>query len=182
MRQSATPTDRPAARRRTYGILGLTLMLLTLALALPAGAAARASRPSAFNGAATRVPTHPLNGVDFSDSAHGWAVGEGGALLATADGGATWKAQNSGSGQWLTDVSFADSNFGWAVGDAGVGSTSILATSNGGATWSKQYPKPPKPKIVKLAPASGKRGARPSPSRAPTSARRARSAPSSSAP
>jgi hypothetical protein len=40
MLQSATPTDKPAARRRTSRLLGLALVLLSLALALPAGASA----------------------------------------------------------------------------------------------------------------------------------------------
>jgi len=38
MLQSATRTDKPAARRRICKILGLGLVLLGLALALPAGA------------------------------------------------------------------------------------------------------------------------------------------------
>lgn len=43
MLQSATRTDKPAARRRTSWLLGLALILLTLALALPAGASAFSS-------------------------------------------------------------------------------------------------------------------------------------------
>jgi photosystem II stability/assembly factor-like uncharacterized protein len=38
----------------------------------------------------------PLNGVYFSDERHGWAVGEFGSVLATLDGGRTWKVQRRG--------------------------------------------------------------------------------------
>ena len=38
--QSATPTGKPAARRRTYRLIALTLILLTHSLALPSGASA----------------------------------------------------------------------------------------------------------------------------------------------
>jgi photosystem II stability/assembly factor-like uncharacterized protein len=38
----------------------------------------------------------PLHGVFFLDEKHGWAVGELGSILATADGGKTWKVQQRG--------------------------------------------------------------------------------------
>jgi photosystem II stability/assembly factor-like uncharacterized protein len=38
----------------------------------------------------------PLHSVFFLDSQRGWAVGELGCILATADGGKTWKAQHRG--------------------------------------------------------------------------------------
>jgi len=38
----------------------------------------------------------PLNGLFFSDRDHGWAVGELGTILATVDGGKTWKVQQRG--------------------------------------------------------------------------------------
>src|SRR5439155_15687347 len=38
----------------------------------------------------------PLNGVHFFDEQRGWAVGEFGTILATADGGKTWKVQHRG--------------------------------------------------------------------------------------
>jgi photosystem II stability/assembly factor-like uncharacterized protein/tetratricopeptide (TPR) repeat protein len=45
------------------------------------------------------VPTGhplPLNGVWFQDETHGWAVGELGTILATANGGKTWQVQRRG--------------------------------------------------------------------------------------
>ena len=38
----------------------------------------------------------PLHALHFIDSKHGWAVGELGLVLATADGGKTWKRQREG--------------------------------------------------------------------------------------
>lgn len=38
----------------------------------------------------------PLNGLFFVDQEHGWAVGEFGTILATVDGGKTWKVQQRG--------------------------------------------------------------------------------------
>ena len=58
-------------------------------------------------------------------------MGSGGTILATTDGGETWKAQTSGSTESLNGVSFADAWAGWAVGDGGT----TLATDDGGATW-----------------------------------------------
>lgn len=38
----------------------------------------------------------PLHGVWFSDEQHGWVVGELGVIVATADGGKTWRVQHRG--------------------------------------------------------------------------------------
>ena len=83
---------------------------------------------------------HPT-AVAFADATHGWVVGgeeidhpggpyPGDLILATTDGGATWKVQQRGGGsdQGMTAVAFADATHGWAV-DAG---GTILATSTGG--------------------------------------------------
>jgi photosystem II stability/assembly factor-like uncharacterized protein len=43
----------------------------------------------------TRQPL-PLHGVHFADDKHGWAVGDLGLILATADGGKTWQIQRRG--------------------------------------------------------------------------------------
>jgi len=43
----------------------------------------------------TRQPL-PLNGVFFIDARQGWAVGEMGSILATGDGGRSWKVQQRG--------------------------------------------------------------------------------------
>jgi len=69
--------------------------------------------------------------VDAVDAVTAWAVGEGGVILKTSDGGATWTPQVSGTGAALFGVSAIDSSTAWAVGAGGV----IVATSDGGATW-----------------------------------------------
>jgi len=133
MPQSATPTDKPVARRARK-VLVLTLILLTIALALPAGASAFIS--SGGHGWFTQSSgtTAHLLSVDFIDAGRGWAVGTGGTILATTNGGATWSAQTSGTTEVLWRVAFPDATHGWAVGENGA----ILATTNGGATWSAQ--------------------------------------------
>ena len=135
MTQSARLTREPATRRRTYKILGLALLLLTLALALPTTASAFISTGDGAWVWQNPLPQgNDLSAVTFVDATHGWAVGGNGVILATADGGATWSAQSSGSDAGLSDVAFPDATHGWAVGGNGV----ILATADGGATWSAQ--------------------------------------------
>jgi len=54
-----------------------------------------------------------LNAVDFSDANHGWAVGSGGAVVATTDGGEKWRPQASQATLDLNAVDFADARHGW---------------------------------------------------------------------
>ncbi|CAD6877555.1 hypothetical protein [Methylomonas albis] len=75
-----------------------------------------------------------LTAVSFIDSLRGWAVGNGGIILATTDGGRSWQNQRSGTDGALSSVYFADSVHGWAVGSGGI----ILATSDGGKNWQSQ--------------------------------------------
>lgn len=88
--------------------------------------------------------------VSFVDASHGWAVGTGGTIEVTVDGGATWvrelacaQTEAATVRQYCTpasadlvtkdlhSVSFVDATHGWA---AGAGET-ILHTDNGGRTW-----------------------------------------------
>ena len=61
-------------------------------------------------------------------------------IVATTDGGASWRVQYSGSGMnskgqiGYSDVAFADARHGWVVGLDGT----ILATTDGGRTWKPQ--------------------------------------------
>jgi photosystem II stability/assembly factor-like uncharacterized protein len=82
-----------------------------------------------------------LTKVAFVDASHAWAVGgnpwpnpDFGIILASSDGGVTWKKQYSG---WPTlyGVAFADRLHGWAVGVDGT----LLGTADGGKTWTR-YP------------------------------------------
>jgi photosystem II stability/assembly factor-like uncharacterized protein len=83
--------------------------------------------------------SHPRGGSWFgavrfvSGTQTGWTVGEGGKILKSSDGGATWISQRDASHPLnLIDVSFADVSNGWAVGGE------ELHTTDGGATWVKQ--------------------------------------------
>ena len=88
MTKSVTRADRPALRRRSRTLLGLTLVLLALTLALPAWASAfMPVRGGAGWSAQTSGSTAWLSGVTFVDATHGWAVGDGGTILATSTGG-----------------------------------------------------------------------------------------------
>jgi photosystem II stability/assembly factor-like uncharacterized protein len=134
MLQPATRTGRPAARRRACILLTLELLLLTIVLALPDGAFAY--RVAGAGGWSTQTSGTVGNflGIAFSDATNGWAVGEGGMIVATTNGGVTWSAQVSGTTQDLNAVAFVDATHGLVVGGHGT----ILATANGGATWTMQ--------------------------------------------
>jgi photosystem II stability/assembly factor-like uncharacterized protein len=75
-----------------------------------------------------------LSGVNFPTTTEGWAVGAGGVIIHTTDGGATWTTQTSGVATNLTRVAFVSATEGWAVGASGV----IIHTTDGGATWTAQ--------------------------------------------
>ena len=52
----------------------------------------------------------PLRGLHFADDRHGWAVGDLGTILATTDGGQTWKRQHSGGTRAAILGLFAEPN------------------------------------------------------------------------
>ncbi|MBD9356871.1 YCF48-related protein [Methylomonas albis] len=80
-------------------------------------------------------PARRLNSISFIDRNHGWAVGNNGTILSSADGGKTWQAQSSGTSAGLNALQFLDNGQqGWAVGDAGT----ILSSIDGGKTWQVQ--------------------------------------------
>jgi hypothetical protein len=66
------------------------------------------------------------------DADTGWAIGDDGTILHTADGGSTWIPQTSPTPWGLLSVRFVDNLHGWAtVGDFG----KILNTWDGGLSW-----------------------------------------------
>jgi photosystem II stability/assembly factor-like uncharacterized protein/predicted small integral membrane protein len=75
-----------------------------------------------------------LHAVAFADRRSGWAVGAGGGILHTSDGGENWDAQSSGANANLWGVAFADTRSGWVAGEDGT----ILHTIDGGRTWTLQ--------------------------------------------
>ncbi len=69
-----------------------------------------------------------------------WAVGMPVLVVASADGGATWRTAGASTHgdpftQILYAVAFADSRHGWAVGKAGL----VVASSDGGAHWAVRH-------------------------------------------
>ncbi len=74
-----------------------------------------------------------LNGLHFVDARTGWAVGHGGIVLRTDDGGEHWAVQRSDFevDRPLFSVFFRDRNEGWAVGLWAL----MLHTTDGGKSW-----------------------------------------------
>jgi photosystem II stability/assembly factor-like uncharacterized protein len=83
---------------------------------------------SGNNAGAERVR---LRATSFVDRKKGWAVGAGGRVFVTRDGGRTWDAQGSNVATDLFDVKFLDEFEGWAVGAQGT----LIHTADGGAHW-----------------------------------------------
>jgi photosystem II stability/assembly factor-like uncharacterized protein len=79
-----------------------------------------------------------LYAVSFPDNNTGFAVGDGGVVIKTVNGGTTWTRISSGTGGInFNAVAFTDNGLkGIAVGDAGV----VYRTSNGGLNWSPMTP------------------------------------------
>lgn len=72
-----------------------------------------------------------FNSIFFQGDKLGWAVGNGGAIVATTGGGRLWRTQESGVEANLNAVYFTSSRDGWAVGDDGT----IITTRNAGLQW-----------------------------------------------
>lgn len=62
----------------------------------------------------------------------GYVVGDGGTILKTNNGGATWDGQNSGTSAIIFEAHFFNNDRGIAIGN----SNNILVTINGGENWS----------------------------------------------
>ena len=71
--------------------------------------------------------------VDFVSADTGWAVGYRAVVLATDDGGRTWRPQKAGTTA-LIGLDFVDAEHGWVVNVGG----DVLATADGGRHWAKQ--------------------------------------------
>lgn len=80
--------------------------------------------------------TTTLTSVSFLDDKQGWAVGHGGVIIATKDGGENWSllAGKLDGPEILFSVLFTDANHGIAVGPYGY----AIETTDGGKTWSKR--------------------------------------------
>ena len=112
---------------RALGVAALVAACGFMTPAAPAGAASGWTPQ-------TSGTTMNLHGVAFVGDSYGWAVGDGGTILATSNGGSTWTPQTSGTSSNLFSVAFPDLVHGWAVGANGT----ILYTGDGGSTWTPQ--------------------------------------------
>lgn len=124
---------------RLARILLVVLLAASSLVALP-GAPASADHVPLGGWQTLMGPSPALYGMDFVDASTGWAVGIGGAILKTADGGTTWTAQTSGTTAFLYGVDFVDADVGWAVGTGGT----ILHTRNGGPPGYRRAAAPPR--------------------------------------
>lgn len=66
-----------------------------------------------------KAGTNNLTSIAMLSSSNGWAVGEGGKIFRTNDGGITWGSVASPTDVNLWSVAFANAGLGFAVGDGG---------------------------------------------------------------
>lgn len=82
-----------------------------------------------------------LNAVAAVSSVNGWAVGDGGVILETNDGGTTWLTKFPGQASTLQNylaIDALDQNRAVVAASDG----SVLTTINAGATWTRVTPSP----------------------------------------
>jgi photosystem II stability/assembly factor-like uncharacterized protein len=132
-------TKSPIGNRQSA--IGNLLVSFLLLLALPATSLAQ-------RGAWARQTSGSfswLHAIFFLDQNRGWAAGSKGALLATDDGGKTWKARPRPTDDILRDLYFADSLNGWIVCERNIyqlksnddARTYLMKTSDGGENWQR---------------------------------------------
>ena len=86
-----------------------------------------------------------LHAVYFLDENRGWAVGSRGTLLATVDGGKSWRAGSQPTVDALRDIYFTDDQNGWLLCEANLYDlkgkddprTYLMQTSDGGVNWKR---------------------------------------------
>lgn len=80
-----------------------------------------------------------VRAIHFVDSNLGYAVGEGGVVFYTTDGGSEWSRLHSGTNINLYSIAFTSALTGWITGENGA----LLKTTNGGLDTSKIVCTPP---------------------------------------
>ena len=79
-----------------------------------------------------RVTRRPRSVAGWTTT--GWAVGYGGTIIKTTNGGSSWAPQTSGTTQALYSLEVISPSSAYAGGDFGV----MVHTTNGGTTWTSQ--------------------------------------------
>jgi photosystem II stability/assembly factor-like uncharacterized protein len=75
--------------------------------------------------------------VKFADTLHGWACGDAGTMLRTADGGSHWQKAAAFTSRSISSICFTSRAVGWAVTDT----AQIYKSTDSGATWTLQFSK-----------------------------------------
>jgi photosystem II stability/assembly factor-like uncharacterized protein len=81
-----------------------------------------------------------LHSMFFINSQEGWAGGENGTIIHTADGGNTWDIQYNFFPNIVYSVFFLDSQTGYAAGGPPDWTSTIYKTTDGGANWQCMFP------------------------------------------
>jgi photosystem II stability/assembly factor-like uncharacterized protein len=72
--------------------------------------------------------------VSFVDADNGWLVGDGGLVMRSTDGGATWSRQSVATPSDLTQVRFVNAQDGWLAAALG---GEVWRTTDGGQSWER---------------------------------------------
>ncbi|HQV32510.1 MAG TPA: YCF48-related protein [Calditrichia bacterium] len=91
----------------------------------------------------THAGNRQLSRMSFVDAQTGWAVGFGGTIFKTSDGGFTWENQSQELSENIEDVFMLDADTGYAVAPVfnQEDGTRIFKTTDGGQNWeSTLYP------------------------------------------
>jgi photosystem II stability/assembly factor-like uncharacterized protein len=75
-----------------------------------------------------------FNKLFFIDENIGWAVGSGGRIVSTEDGGVNWIEQNSNVNSGLKSLFFMDEKTGYVSGN----DQTLLYTNDGGQNWDRK--------------------------------------------
>jgi photosystem II stability/assembly factor-like uncharacterized protein len=133
---AADPAPVPAMKARLAAKVALTGLVRAGDALVATGAYGTVVR-STDNGQTWQQAEVPvstlLTALHFVDAERGWAVGHGGVVLATTDGGAKWTLQQQLADKpVLLSVHFVSAEKGFAVGAYG----SAWRTVDGGRNWS----------------------------------------------
>lgn len=123
----------PDVASRYISRSAVIILLTAVLLALVPNISVRAQAPRAdisWLVESTINDTSTVYGATFIDANTGWAVGSGGGLFVTHDGGQTWSTKVTGISNDLKWIVFPDAQDGYAAGDS-----VILHTTDGGNTW-----------------------------------------------
>jgi photosystem II stability/assembly factor-like uncharacterized protein len=130
---------RATTSRRWAG--PLAMLVLLVALLVPAATAAAYLPPGSGWETLSQLPFTYCNDISFSDATSGWIVGQRhdvtkvpadfGGISATADGGATWTSVDPGTTAILKGVSPINGGKACAVGLGGT-----IVRTNNGTSWS----------------------------------------------